>query len=241
MKTLVSLVAGAALAAVASVHGAPVIYYGIDPGAGPANPRPNSDAARASWTTAASSLGSVAIIDFESNANSTLAASAILDSNTTVARTGGFTTMGIMDDPNIVTWGYNTTSGGNRQLTAAPLIGVGETVTLKFDFATPVQAWGSFFTGVGTVTSALRVNFVGGGFQEFNIAGAANGGILFWGFTDAGQLISSISVVMENNSNLDSDVFSLDDMGYVVIPLPHTGGLAVAGLIGLGALRRRRH
>ena len=44
---------------------APSTYYAIDPGVGPPNPRPNSDAAAAAFDAAAGAMGNLGIATFE--------------------------------------------------------------------------------------------------------------------------------------------------------------------------------
>src|SRR6476659_8251114 len=44
---------------------AATIFSGVDPGAGPTSPRPNSDSAAAAFNVAAAGLGHVSLISFE--------------------------------------------------------------------------------------------------------------------------------------------------------------------------------
>ncbi len=64
-KLILAMCAVAALV-VASAVDADVIYTGVDNGVGPGGARPNSDTAAAAFDAAAGSLGTVALIDFES-------------------------------------------------------------------------------------------------------------------------------------------------------------------------------
>src|SRR5688572_15345031 len=61
-----SIVLSFLLGAAVIAQAAPTVYSGSDNGAGSGDARPNSNTAASSFDTAASSLGSVNVIDFES-------------------------------------------------------------------------------------------------------------------------------------------------------------------------------
>jgi len=115
-------------------------YTGLDPGAGPADPRPNSSAAAASFDAAAAALGPRVTENFESAPLGNFATLPL--ANTTVTLTGtasdsgaGITTSTL--GPAIL--GYNTTSGGANYLRFNPLSVIG-TSSVEFTFPRPVQA-----------------------------------------------------------------------------------------------------
>ncbi len=123
---------------------AQVAYTATDSAAGPASPRPLSDAKAAQFDAAASLLGPVNLITFEGVALGNI-------SNTTIA--SGVTINGVNNSnlpltinntPNFPSNpeldGYNTTLGGAKyvEMTGG---------ALTFTFASPIQAFGAYITG----------------------------------------------------------------------------------------------
>src|SRR4029077_1230099 len=82
--------------------------------------------------------------------------------------------------------GYNTTSGGANFVEM-----VGGTVT--FSFATPIQAFGAYFSGIQTNFFTDTITFSDGTSQTILIPGAGTsssvGALDFVGFTDVGKSI----------------------------------------------------
>lgn len=227
---------------------AQVVFQGRDPGAGPASPRPNSNAAAAAFDAAAGALGTLNLIDFESAPLGNFSALSVAPG--VVATLAGTTASatdadpGITDVPGNSGLGYNTTAGGTKHLRFVPLFN-GGTATATFSFADPVQAFGAFFTGLGTANGDLFVTFNDGTSQELPVAGVGSvvGGAQFFGFTDAGRSISSISLQLRNVTG-SRDIFGIDDVRYVsaaeVIPEPGTFAPLAAGLLFFAAVARRR-
>jgi len=225
---LIGILSGAVLAT-GVAHASVVTFIGGDPGATASTPRPVSNSTAAAFAIAASALGTINVIDFES---------VQVGSFTTLLIAPGVTLTGlnnvggpqtIRNTPlpfpeNLV--GYNTTSGGSHfaQFTAG---------FMTFTFATPISAFGAFFTGVEL--PGETITFSDGTTQTIGLLnlGLGVGGVEFVGFTDAGRLISSITI----NVSPATDGIAIDDVRFVsprvttVVPEP-----SVALLVGLGAL-----
>jgi len=221
-----------------------IIFSGSDPGVGPGGARPNSNAAAASFDAAAGALGTVNTINFESAPLGNFAALGLGSGVTaTLAGTAIDSNAGITDVLGDSTLGYNTTAGGSRFLRVVPIFDIG-TASATFDFDTPVQAFGTYVTGLGTAAGALHVVFSDGTAQDLSVAGSPSGGVQFFGFTDEGKLISSIQLRLTGVTG-SRDIFSVDDVRFVAaseaVPEPST--LAIFAVAGLGAgvyLRRRK-
>ena len=198
-------------------------FSDIDVGAGPGDARPNSDAAAAAFDVAASALGPLLIEDFEAAPLGTFFPTLILDAMTvTFSGTAGSGSgiRGLTADPEIR--GYNTTSGGSKHLRLAPLIPTSvpniTSVTLTPD--EPVEAWGAYFTGVGTrPNTEIDILFSDGTAQSFDLPGDPFGGVLFFGFTDPGKEIASVTIqeTITLIGGGDRDFIGIDDVRFVPV------------------------
>jgi PEP-CTERM motif len=224
----VLLVAAVILFAAVNASAGIVTFNGQDDGAGTGGPFPNSLAAQTAFQAAASLLSPISLIDFENqplgyNANFTAAP------GVTVALTGndfgdGFSGISTTTFGNL--FGFNTTPGGAKWL-GFP----GGTAT--FNFANPTDFFGFWTSGVQTIfTSSLTVAFNDGTSESLNLPINVNGGASFFGFTDAGASISSITI-----SNISNDAWGIDDVQFDATPEPSsillfgTGALCLAGML----------
>lgn len=217
-------------------------YVGKDPGAGIGNPIPNSQAAASQFDAAAAFLGALNIINYENLLTGPFTSEFVapgvlveLINNTDpagIAENGWFA--GFM--PNLL--GYNTTPGGTKFLGQVPVTNSG-TTTVRFSFTTPIQAFGTYITGLEQLNSPLHIQFDDGSAQNIDLVGNPNGegGAIFFGFTDATRPIAQVSLVLTNVTGDVRDIFGIDDTRYVNIPEP---GTMVLLLFGAAAIRRAR-
>ena len=217
-----------------------ITFTGEDLNAQPGGPFPNSNAAAASFDSAAGLIGPENIINFES---------APLGSFSSLNAAPGVTITGsdaqgdnqqILNAPNPAfppLDGYNTTPGGSQFLEMK-----GGSVT--FTFASPVQFFGAYFSGVQTSFFQDTVQFSDGSSESINVPGtgtsSSEGAAAFVGFTDAGASISSITI---NTGTNGFDFIGVDDVRYgaaaSTAPEPASIVIAFAGLAALAAIRYR--
>jgi PEP-CTERM motif-containing protein len=111
--------------------------------------------------------------------------------------------------------------------------------TLTYSFAMPVDAFGAFLTGINLTGETLRFN---DGSSETLMIPNSGGGVEFFGFTDTGRQISSITV--SANAGSFGDIIGMDDVRFfaaaAAVPEPTSLVLLGISLAGLGFLRRRR-
>ncbi|MBI5445346.1 MAG: IPTL-CTERM sorting domain-containing protein [Deltaproteobacteria bacterium] len=221
-------------------------YYGLDAGAGPASPLPSSNAQAAAFDFAAGALGSPNLITFEPLPVSVPAYSSSLSlgGGVTALLTGAFThgTTGITSAPGDYNYGFNVTAGGSKYL-ELDINNAASPASVTYSFPSPVQAFGAYIGGVGTggvAGSSLVARFNDGSSQQYTLVGApdANGGMMFFGFTDPGAQITSVTIEEAGSFGIIDDSFSVDDIRYVTagdaagpdaatIPTLSSWGLAV--------------
>ena len=166
----------------------PITFSGTDVGANSTDPRPNSNAAAASFDAAAGALGSTSLINFESAPLGTVNNLVIAPG---VTLTGA--PLSIVNSP-IGTpdrlFGYNTTAGGSQ---FAALSG-----SMTFTFTNPIDALGAYLSGVQSGPETITFN--DGTSQTIPIPnlGILTGGVEFLGFTDAGKQITRVCTHIVN-------------------------------------------
>ncbi|MFO0961149.1 MAG: PEP-CTERM sorting domain-containing protein [Isosphaeraceae bacterium] len=208
----------------------PILYSGSDPGVGPGGARPNSNAAAANFGAAAALLGPVNLINCESLPLGTFTNLVAAPGVTITSQNNA---AGVVTGDDVIL-GYNTTAGGSRFLQDSA---TGDPSGFNFTFATPIQAWGAYFTGVGTSSGTVTIRFNDGTARSYTVAGSTSGGVQFWGFTDAGRSISSVSALLVGGTG---DVWGLDDIRFVAVPEPASVLMAGMGLACVGWIARRR-
>lgn len=196
------------------VHAA-VVYSGFDSGAGSLAAAPNATAAAASFAAA---LTSSTVVDFEGSLGDF-----------------SFTADGLVRNSQRCAaelCGYNTTSGGSYFLEV--------TYNTTFNFASPIEAFGAYFTGVQRADATLT--YTDGTTTTVTLPAAeiSFGGTTFFGFTDFGASIVSIDYF----TGTGGDYVGVDDITYQVsqtpaVPLPATLPLLAAGFGALAIARRK--
>lgn len=209
--------------------------------------RTNSDAAAASFRTAALAVGPVGTITFESSPlgafNNLTVAQGVTVNGTdlsgnaqTIRNSSGFPSAPSLD-------GSNTTAGGSKfvEMTGG---------TLTFTFATPTQFFGAYLTGVQTAFFSDSITFNDGTTQTITLQGAGTssfrGEIVFVGFVDAGKLITSITINAGDpgpNSTTGEDFIGVDDVSFQAQAVPEPSSLTLCAIAVVPALwhtRRRR-
>jgi hypothetical protein len=219
------LVSGYAMAGVIAT------YSGQDDGAAITGPFPNSTAAQALFFAAASALSQSNTITFEGlplgYSTSFTAAPGV---NVSVSATDfGPGYSGISNTTNGYVTGFNTTPGG------AEWFGF-PAGSATFSFARPTEYFGFWLTGLQTIfTSSLTVQFNDGAAQSLSVPIDLTGGAQFFGFTDPGAAITSVTI-----TNTSADAWGIDDVSYDNAPEPSSLLLLGSGALGLVALIRRK-
>ncbi|HUP04111.1 MAG TPA: PEP-CTERM sorting domain-containing protein [Bryobacteraceae bacterium] len=228
-----AMAVGALLLCAGTASASITTYAGQDDGADVGGPFPNSGSAAADFATAAGLLGLVDTITFEDltagfNPSITAAPGVTLSTDSTDYG-DGFSGVSDTSDGNV--YGFNTTPGGSNWY-GFPA------ASATFTFSSPTASFGFWLTGVQSdFTSAITVSFNDGSDQTLNAPVNVNGGAAFFGFTDPGASISSVTI-----TNTGNDAWGIDDVSYnggASTPEPATMSLFALGFAGIGMLRRR--
>jgi hypothetical protein len=215
------------LTAAASADGI-TIYSGCDRDAWWGGPRPNSNAAAASFDAA---NPGPPIITFESaplgwfRVNLAVAPGVTLDG---VDYGGWGQFIRSMNPPSDARWGFNTTAGGGQWVS---LLGG----WVVFTFASPINAFGAYLSGVECCSELFRFN--DGAPRSIGIVDlGTSGGVEFLGFSDTSPF-SSVMIAA------NSDRIGVDDVRYgyarSAVPEPTAVVLLGAFLAVLGFSCRR--
>jgi hypothetical protein len=206
--------------------------------------RTNSDATAASFRAAASAVGPVGTITFESAplgafTNLTVASGVTMNGTDlngvaqTIRNTTNFPSAPSLD-------GSNTTAGGSQFVEQFG-------GTLTFTFARPTQFFGAYLTGVQTNFFSDSITFNDGTSQTITLLGtgttSSRGEIAFIGFVDAGKSITSITInagAPGPNASTGQDAIGVDDVNFQAVPEPSSLTLcAIAAAPAFWYIRRR--
>ena len=192
-----------------SSNAAPIVFEAYDAGATSLATAPLSQAASDAFDIA---TGPLNIYDF--------------DTNTTGAT---FSTVDTYAAGSFQLFGGNTTPGGSNFF--------GATFTTNIAFDSPIDSFGAYFSGwqradqILTYTDGSTVNL------NMPAGNISQGGLVFFGFTDIGASISSITY-----STALGDYVGIDDVRFGnanAVPVPAAIWLLGSGLVSLVGLRRK--
>jgi hypothetical protein len=198
-----------ALLLATSAWSSPIVYSGIDNGVVFGSPLPNSNAAAAAFAAAVAGMGQpLTTIDFESTPLGAVGAGTNLGSGVTLSV--GNTPNSRISNTQNVNGTFDTTPGGHNFfsfVTQFVPFGTTITATATVAFASPIDAFGAYFSGLGNDTT-FTLNFSDGSLQTLTVAGSASANAMFFGFTDPGTGIASITLTDTWNNTIANNVTS---------------------------------
>ena len=233
-----AFVLGALSLSALHLSASPETFTAYDLNAGPGGPFPNSNAAYSSFAAAAGTLGT---ITFESSPVGTFSSLTVAPGVTVTGADASGNNLFINDEPNLPSApsldGFNTTPGGANYI--EDLAGYA-----AFSFATPIDAFGVYLSGVQLDFYQDTVSFSDGSSQVIDVPGVATGAgsVAFVGFIDPGKSISSVTITAGADGY--GDYIGIDDVSYnlpgTVTPEPSTEVLMLTGCLALGLLMWKR-
>ncbi|MGP8271493.1 MAG: hypothetical protein ACLQLH_15610 [Terracidiphilus sp.] len=233
-----AFVLGALSLATLYLSAAPITYSGYDLNAGPGGPFTNSNAAYSSFAAAAGSLNT---ITFESSPVGSFSSLTAAPGVTVTGADASGNNLYVNNTPNYAgdpsLDGFNTTPGGANYI--EDLAGYA-----TFSFATPIDAFGAYLSGVQLYFYQDKITFSDGTSETINVPGVTDGtgSVDFVGFTDPGKSISSVTIT--SGAGGYGDYIGIDDVSYnlpgTVTPEPSTEVLMLTGCLALGLLMWKR-
>lgn len=231
---------GLFVVAASSLH-AQTVFSAFDVGAGPADPHPNANTAAAAYAAAANLLGTNTVINYESaplgNVVNLVVAPGVTQSGLDFFGVPQIIFNAPSFPPAPALGGYNTTLAGAKYTRI-------EGGIVTYTFASPINAFGAYFTGIQPDFFQDTITFNDGTPHTINIPGIGTaGGAAFAGFTDPGKFISSITITA--NDNFGADEIGIDDIRFSTAPssVPEPGSIALfvgMALAGAGFIGRRK-
>jgi hypothetical protein len=231
-----------AMAATSAIAGPITVFNGSDSGVVFGSPLPGSDAAAASFDAAVLGLGqTVKTIDFETAPLGTISSSLPLGNGATLGVSNTSNSTSITTNQNVFGM-FNTTPGGSHYFAfVTKFINLGDTTTASstFDFDSPINAFGGYFTGIGD-DETFTLGFIDGSSHTLTVPGSS---AEFFGFIDPGGLINSVTLtqVWTNNQGNNFAYFvGLDDVHFSSVPEPGTLPLLGLAIAGFALFRRKQ-
>jgi hypothetical protein len=130
--------------------------------------------------------------------------------------------------------GFNTTPGGTNFL-SLDSANTDRRVAATFTFSNPIDAFGAYFSGAGNSDGGVFIRFDDGTTERLRVVRPNStdpGYVGFFGFTDFGKSISSVTLRVGIRGGSSDDIIGVDDIRFQTIT-PEPGML---GALGLGLL-----